>query len=641
MHPPEYLKNRYRLGEQLGRGGMAVIYRARDETLDRDVAIKFLPPQQIAGAGARFMREARAVARLSHPNIMALYDVDREGAWRYLVLEHIPGQDLHTMLVERGEPLPVDAALHIMRDVLRALAYAHAQGVIHRDIKPDNIMVTPQGQVKITDFGLALPQGDIRLTREYTLVGTVLYMAPEAVTGKHVDHRADLYAAGAVLYELLTGQPPFLGSDAFAVASQILNTPAAPPRQINVRIPLDIERVVVKLLAKDPAQRYASAEETLAALPGAPAAGLPAGSTLPEQLTRRPAVSAPEPAEGSALARYAALEDAAAAVEAERRRLAALLESSVIDSLNLLLSQAGIYEQTLTHPQAHMAVSILASLARQVIQQARDLGANLHPATLEALGLEPALEALANRAMRAHGLQVTLGAARLRERLPPRVELALFRAAQDALERAARQSHASQVTIRLEQNDERLRFSFSDNGAVPTGSDLFRSARRRIEQLGGVVETGVNAHGGFELTITFRAEAPVELTPREMEVIQLLAEGLSNKEIAQVLTISPRTVNFHLDNIVSKQKDPDELPVLWRCGANWGTLGVRSPPPAGVPASVGGFFYSGACCLSRSSCRCLLWLVMMKAVHVAISVSSSATILSRSAIVSLARWIAV
>jgi signal transduction histidine kinase/DNA-binding CsgD family transcriptional regulator len=265
----------------------------------------------------------------------------------------------------------------------------------------------------------------------------------------------------------------------------------------------------------------------------------------------------PESAEAAPLQQelllYAALEDTASAVEAERRRLAQLLQSRVIESLNLLLSQANVYEQTLgANPNARMAVSVLSSLARQVLQQIRDLETTLHPTLLETLGLEPALESLASQLMRAHGVQIALTIERMRERLPSPVELALFRAAQDALDRAIQQGHASQVTLRLERREDRLTFTLADNGMGGPGGAMLRDARQRIEQLGGVFETRANPHGGFELTIRFSIEAPAQLTSREVEVLQLLAEGMSNKEIAQALVITPRTVNFHLDNIYSK-----------------------------------------------------------------------------------------
>jgi len=547
--PPPRLKDRYRLVERIGRGGMGLVYRARDETLDRDVAIKFVLPERLIGgeASARFLREARAVARLSHPNVMTLYDVDREQAWHYLVLEHIAGQNLHEKMIERGGPLPLGESLLAMRSTLQALAYAHAQGMVHRDIKPDNIMLTPDGSVKVTDFGLAVARGDVRLTQEDAIVGTPLYLAPEVLKGEPADGRTDLYAVGAVFYELLTGRPPFTGDDPVAVLSQIVNAPITPPRVFDAAIPSAVERVVVRLLEKDPSDRYASAEDVLTDLADADLSTTPATLT-PEEGTPS---SADTPSQELLL--YAALEDTATAVEAERRRLVRLLQSSVVEPLNLLLSQAGVYEQTLAaSPSARMAVSVLSSLARQVLQQLRDLEASLHPTLLETLGLEPALEALAAQAMRAHGLQITLAVERMRERLPAQMELALFRAAQDALDRAIRHAHASQVTIRLEQRENRLRFSLSDDGLVATGADMLRAARRRIQQLGGALETAPRPQGGLEVTIRFAIETPAQLTAREMEVLQLLAEGLSNKEIARALSIAPRTVNFHLDNIYSK-----------------------------------------------------------------------------------------
>ncbi len=583
--PPPRLQDRYRLVEQLGKGGMGLVYRARDEMLDRDVAIKFVAPERVSGAeaSARFLREARAVARLSHPNIMTLHDAGQEGGWHYLVLEHIAGKNLHALMVERGGPLPVREALQAMRGALRALAYAHAQGVVHRDIKPENIMVTPDGQVKVTDFGLAMAQGDVRLTQEGMIIGTVIYMAPELVHGEPADSRSDLYAVGAVLYELLTGQPPFTGAEPLAILTQVLNSPVAPPRTLDPSLSPAVEALILKLLSKDPAGRCASAEETLAALPdpaeaesfaAAQAGQVTAERTslsLLESIIRSSTASRPKPAApdeetllalpesaGAAplqqeLLLYAALEDTASAVEAERRRLAQLLQSRVIESLNLLLSQANVYEQTLgANPNARMAVSVLSSLARQVLQQIRDLEATLHPTLLETLGLEPALESLASQLMRAHGVQIALTIERMRERLPSPIELALFRTAQDALDRAIQPGHASQVTIRLERREDRLTFTLADNGVGGSGGEALRDARQRIEQLGGAFETRLNPHGGFELAIRFSIEAPAQLTSREVEVLQLLAEGLSNKEIAQALVITPRTVNFHLDNIYSK-----------------------------------------------------------------------------------------
>jgi serine/threonine protein kinase/DNA-binding CsgD family transcriptional regulator len=547
--PPPRLKDRYRLVAWLGKGGMGAVYQAHDEHLNRDVAIKFLAPEWLNSdeTSNRFRREARVIARLSHPNIMMLYDVDQEGGWHYLVLEYIQGQDLQARRVERGGRLPAGEALPIIRAVLEALVYAHAQGVVHRDIKPQNIMLTSTGQVKVTDFGLALAHNDVRLTQEGTIVGSPLYLAPEMVSDGVADSRTDLYAVGAVLYELLTGRPPFTGNTSIAILTQILTTPVAPPAALEPGIPATLESAILKLLAKKPADRYASAEEALAALQPEPATrpGLSGQrDTAPSELA---------PLEAVLASRYA--EDTAAAIEAERRRLAQLLQSHVIESLNLLLSQANAYEQTLgANPTARMAVSVLNSLAQQTLQQARDLENNLRPTILETLGLEPALEALIGQVRRAYGLQINLAVARLPERLPPRLELALFRGTQAALERAIHQGHASEVTIRLERHHERLIFHLADNGLgrATQPADILGSVCQRLEQLGGVVKTGPVPEGGFELTVTFAFTSPVQLTSRELEVLQLLARGLSNKQIARAMSITPRTVNFHLDNIYSK-----------------------------------------------------------------------------------------
>jgi DNA-binding NarL/FixJ family response regulator len=268
--PPLRLQDRYRLVEQIGEGSMGMIYRAYDETLNRDVAIKFLLPERVASqeSGSRFLREARAVARLSHPNIMTLYDVGQQDEWRYLVLEYVPGKDLHSLMVQRGGPLTVDEALHAIGGALDALAYAHRRGIIHRDIKPENIMVTPEGQVRVTDFGLALARGEARLTREGVIVGTVLYLAPEVISGTLPNERSDLYAMGAVLYELLSGRPPFPGDDPLIVFSQILHAPLSPLREVAPHVPAALESFVQKLMAREADARYATAQETLDALAG-------------------------------------------------------------------------------------------------------------------------------------------------------------------------------------------------------------------------------------------------------------------------------------------------------------------------------------------------------------------------------------
>jgi DNA-binding NarL/FixJ family response regulator len=237
-------------------------------------------------------------------------------------------------------------------------------------------------------------------------------------------------------------------------------------------------------------------------------------------------------------------EQLADAAESERRRLAQLLQESIVEPLNLLLAQANAYEQTLgAHPPTRLALAVLSSLARQVLQQARDIEDTLRPTVLDAL---------ASQFRRVYGLQISLAAERLRDRPPRAVELALFRVAQDALDRAVRHARAQHASIRLERRDERLILTLADDGDATAGIETLRAASRRIAQLGGAIETGAGPRGGLQIAIAIAVAPPPELTPRELEVLRLLAEGMSNKAIGGALGVSPRTVNFHLDNIFSK-----------------------------------------------------------------------------------------
>lgn len=560
---------------------MGVVYKAHDLMLDRDVAVKFLSPKFFSGAdaAARFMREARLVARLSHPNIMSIFDVGEDQGWQYLIFEYIPGSDLHTLMNNRSKPWTVAEALPILRSALEALAYAHGQGVIHRDIKPENIMLTPQGQVKVTDFGLAFANEEVRLTRNEGLVGTILYMSPEMIQGREIDARADLYSLGAVLYELLAGVPPFAGEQIAQIISKVIHSDHIPLSVRRTDIPPVLDSAITRLLMKEPQQRHSSAQEALNALIGKAGAEMTESdpdvsprksdsSSLVKSIVRaslssmqRPQTIEPpsdeeelsvlleDPKEQQTLLLYASTEDVIAAIESERRRMAGILKSDVIDPLNLLLSQAGTYEKTLgANQMAKMAVSVLSTLARQVLQQVRDLDENLQPMALESMGLETALENLAGQIRRTRGLHIDLELVRLSERLSPRMELALFRLCQNYFD-AIQIISASRVNIRLKRQDEMVEFELVNDAHTVLEDRPLAAAREWIEQLGSSwqAEAGRN-----RISIRFELTGQIELTPRELDVIRLVAEGLSNKEIGLTLSISPRTVNFHLDNLFSK-----------------------------------------------------------------------------------------
>jgi serine/threonine protein kinase/tetratricopeptide (TPR) repeat protein len=257
----------YRLLEQIGAGGMGAVYRAHDERLDRDVALKILSAGTLADSSSRrrFRHEALTLSRLSHPNIAVIHDVGSHGELDYLVMEYVPG----TTLSHRTVPLPEREVLRLGLQLAHGLSAAHASGVVHRDLKPGNVRVTPDGLLKILDFGLAhriLGSDDSATTTSSFVAvgrveGTPPYMAPEQLRGDPPDTRSDIYAAGAVLYELSTGRPPFLAGQFVRLADQILHEPPPAPRTINPELSAGLEEVIVKALDKDPDRRYQDARE--------------------------------------------------------------------------------------------------------------------------------------------------------------------------------------------------------------------------------------------------------------------------------------------------------------------------------------------------------------------------------------------
>ncbi|WP_329088335.1 MULTISPECIES: Stk1 family PASTA domain-containing Ser/Thr kinase [unclassified Streptosporangium] len=268
MTQPRRLGDRYELDGVVGRGGMAEVYRARDIRLDRIVAIKTLRADLARDHifQARFRREAQSAASLNHPSIVAVYDTGEdtsEGApVPYIVMEYVDGRTLRDLLRADRRLLP-ERASELVDGILRALDYSHRGGIVHRDIKPANVMITRNGDVKVMDFGIARAMADSAATMTQTaqVIGTAQYLSPEQARGERVDARSDLYSTGCVLYELLTGQPPFTGDSPVAIAYQHVREDPIPPSQIDPDIPPWADAIVLKAMAKDPAHRYQSAGE--------------------------------------------------------------------------------------------------------------------------------------------------------------------------------------------------------------------------------------------------------------------------------------------------------------------------------------------------------------------------------------------
>jgi len=258
---------RYELLEELGQGAMGVVYRARDPLIDRVVAIKTIQmsmQEEHAEYQARFYQEARAAGKLSHPNIVTVYDIGNTGRIAYIAMEFLAGQELAALL-EQGKPLAFAQAVHIAAQVASGLAYAHQHHVVHRDIKPANILIG-EGTVKIADFGVARMRFSRTLTNTGTIVGSPRYMSPEQVLGRRTGPQSDIFSLGVVLYEMLTGRAPFTGSDINALMFQILNVVPPVPSALHPAVPEMLNLVVAKAMAKSPAERYANADELAADL---------------------------------------------------------------------------------------------------------------------------------------------------------------------------------------------------------------------------------------------------------------------------------------------------------------------------------------------------------------------------------------
>lgn len=255
---------RYEIGDKIGAGGMAIVYKAKDTLLNRTVAIKVLREQFVSDEAfiRRFRREAQSAASLSHQNIVSIYDVGKDGNEEYIVMEYVKGQTLKEIIRNRA-PFSAENAIYIIRQIAEALAHAHANHIIHRDIKPQNILVTDDGRIKVTDFGIARAVSAATLTNTGDIVGSVHYLSPEQAKGAQTNEQSDLYSLGIILYELLTGKVPFDGDTPISIALKHIQEQPELPSKIVPSIAPELDAVVMKSLAKSVEDRYQSASELL------------------------------------------------------------------------------------------------------------------------------------------------------------------------------------------------------------------------------------------------------------------------------------------------------------------------------------------------------------------------------------------
>ncbi|MGH2977322.1 MAG: Stk1 family PASTA domain-containing Ser/Thr kinase [Gaiellaceae bacterium] len=295
---------RYRIMRKLGAGGMADVYLAEDQELGRRVAIKILNGRHANDDQfiERFRREAKNAAALNHPNIVSIYDRGEAEDTYYIAMEFLDGRSLKELIVGHGAA-PVKVAIEYARQILSALRFAHRHGIVHRDIKPHNVLVDGEGRVKVTDFGIARA-GTSQMTETGSIVGTAQYLSPEQARGGEIDQRSDLYSLGIVLYELLTGKTPFEGDTPVEIAMKHLSAVPKPPSELRPDIPPELDMVVLRALAKDPDDRYQSADEMEADLErvarGAPVAAATVDSAT--QVLRRPPAAASEPTAATMIA---------------------------------------------------------------------------------------------------------------------------------------------------------------------------------------------------------------------------------------------------------------------------------------------------------------------------------------------------
>jgi serine/threonine-protein kinase len=379
---------RYRVVSRLGSGGMADVYLAQDTLLGRQVALKLLHPRFAEDQEfvERFRREASSAAGLSHPNVVSVYDRGEWDGTYYIAMEYLPGRSLKSVVREHGPLAPGDA-IDIAIQILLALRFAHRRGIIHRDIKPHNVILDEEGRAKVTDFGIARA-GASDMTMTGSIMGTAQYLSPEQAQGHAVSEASDLYAVGVVLYELLTGGVPFEGESAVTIALKQVSVQPTPPSQRNPQVSPALDAVVMRALAKDPAARFANADELIAALQqaraGIPPAPPPAGATAVA------AAAAPPPLEEPPGARRRWASWVAAAI--------ALL--ALAAAILLLLLPSGGHSVTVPDVTGQSQAAAVAALRREGLQPVVSVSANADVAKGLVIGTTPPHGTIVDRGSR-------------------------------------------------------------------------------------------------------------------------------------------------------------------------------------------------------------------------------------------------